>query len=67
MQENMTAMNGMGGPMMTGSGQRGGMAKGGQKDMAGGDMMQHHAMMEKRMDMMQMMQHGQMMESMPAK
>jgi hypothetical protein len=41
----------------------------GMKD---GDMMQCHEMMEKRMDMMQMMmeqmmQHDQMMESMPAK
>ncbi|TAK72432.1 MAG: hypothetical protein EPO19_01775 [Betaproteobacteria bacterium] len=72
MQENMKAMRGMGGPMMMGSGQGGGMAKSGHKHTAGGDMMQHHAMMEKRMDMMQMMmeqmmQHDQAMQSMPAK
>ena len=70
MQESMKAMHGMGGPMMTGSGQRGGMAKGGHKDMAGGAM-KHHEMMEKRMDMMQMMmeqmmQHDQAVESIPA-
>jgi hypothetical protein len=40
--------------------------------MAGSDMMQHHAMMEKCMDMMQMMmeqtmQHDQITESMPVK
>ena len=72
MQDNMKTMRGMGGPTMMG-GQHGGMAmgdkKGGMKD---GDMMKHHAMMEKRMDMMQMMmeqmmQHDQMMGSMPAK
>ena len=75
MQENMKAMRSMGGPMMMGSGQRGGtagMAKGGHKDMAGGDTMKHHEMMEKRMDMMQMMmeqmmQHDQATQSMPAK
>ena len=38
--------------------------------MMGGDMMQHHQMMEKRMGMIQMMmdqmlQHQQMMESVP--
>ena len=67
MQENMKAMRGMGGPMMSG-GMGGGMAMGGPKDAAGGGMamggtkdaaaggmMQHHAMMEKRVDMMQMM------------
>lgn len=42
---------------------------GGMKD---GDMMKYHAMMEKRMDMMQMMmeqmmQHNQAMEPTPAK
>jgi len=72
MQENMKTMRGMGGPMLTGSGQRGGMAMGGQKDMAGGDVMQRQEMMEKRMDTMQMMmeqmlQHDQAMETMPAK
>ena len=72
MQENMKTMRGMGGPMMMASGQSGGMAKDGHKHAAGGDMTQHHAMMEKRMDMMQMMmeqmmQHDQAMGSMPAK
>ena len=73
MQENMKTMRNMGGPMMIGSGQSGGMmAMGRQKDMAGGEMMQHQAMMEKRMDMMQMMmeqmlQHDQAMAPMPAK
>ena len=52
MQENMKTMHAMGGPMMMASGRPGGMAKGGSKKMAGVDMMQHHAMMEKRMDMM---------------
>src|ERR1035437_3481354 len=55
MQENMKAMRGMGGPMMMGSGQPGGMPMGDHKDMKGGDMMKHHDMMEKRMNMMQMM------------
>ena len=59
MQENMKAMHAMGGPMMKGAGEHGGMMK-------------HHEMMEKRMDMMQMMmeqmmQHDQAMDSMPAK
>ena len=72
MQENMEAMHGMGGPMTMGSGQPGGMAMGGKKKMASGDMMQHYAMMEKRMDMMQMMmeqmmQHDQATASMPAR
>ena len=72
MQENMQAMHGMGGPMMMGSGQPGGMAMDGKKKMASGDMMQHHAMMEKRMDMMQMMmeqmvQHDQATAATPAK
>ena len=65
MQENMKAMHGMGGPMMMGSGQRGGMAKGGHKNMADGDMMKHQDMMEKRMDMMQSMMQ-MMMDRMPA-
>ena len=64
MQENMKMMRGMGGPMMMG-GQKGG-------GIMGGDPKQRQEMMEKRMDMMQMMmeqmmQHDQMMESMPAK
>jgi hypothetical protein len=72
MQENMKAMRGMGSPMMMGSGEHGGMKKAGHKHMAEGDMMQHHAMMEKRMDMMQMMmeqmmQHEQAAEPVPAK
>jgi hypothetical protein len=53
MQDNMTAMSGMGG------GQAGGMARGDGKPMAGGDMMQ--------MMMEQMLQHQQAMESLPAK
>ena len=72
MQENMKSMHGMGGPMMMGSSQGGGMAKGGNKEMAGGNMMQHHEMAMKRMDMMQLMmeqmlQHQQVMESMPTR
>ena len=73
MQENMKTMRGMGGPMMTGGGEHGGMKMGGKKDgMMEGDMMKRHGMMEKRMDMMQMMmeqmmQRDQMMQSMPAK
>lgn len=64
MQENMKAMRGMGGPMMKGGGEHGGM-----KD---GDMMKRHEMMANRMDMMQMMmeqmmQHDHAMESTPAK
>ncbi len=73
MQENMKAMRGMGGPMMMGDSHAGDMTKAGKKGgMNNGDMMKHHAMMEKRMDMMQMMMeqmiaHDQMMGSMPAK
>ena len=57
MQENMKAMHGMGG-------QKG--------DMKDGNMMKRHEMMEKRIDMMQMMmeqmmRRDQMKESMPAK
>lgn len=69
----MNTMRNMGGPMMMGSGQSAGMmAMGRQKDMAGGEMMQHQARMEKRMDMMQtmmeqMLQHDQAMAPMPAK
>ena len=72
MQTNMKSMQGMGGPMMSG-GQHGNMMMEGKKAaMSQGDMMKRHAMMEKRMDMMQMMmeqmlQHDQMMEPMPAK
>lgn len=73
MQESMKAMHGMGGGMMRGGGEQSGMAmgakKGGMKD---GDMMKHHAMMENRMDMMQvmmeqMMQRDQVMQQMPGK
>ncbi|MDA8257745.1 MAG: hypothetical protein M0Z99_19300 [Betaproteobacteria bacterium] len=73
MMENMEMMRGMGGPMMMGGGEHGGMKMGDKKGaMMGGDMMQHHEMMEKRMDMMQlmmeqMMQRDQAMGSMPAK
>ena len=71
MQENMKTMRGLGGPMMMASGQRGGTAKGDHKHAAPGDM-KHHEMMEKRMDMMQMMmeqmmQHDQAVESAPAR
>ena len=52
MQENMTTMHGMGGPTM-GCDQRVGTAKGRHKDEAPDDMMKHHEMMEKRMDMLQ--------------
>lgn len=55
MQENMRAMHGMGGPMMMCNDQHGSMAKGDHHDKADGDMMKHHDMMAKRMDMMQMM------------
>lgn len=73
MQESMKAMRGMGGGMMMGGGQHGGMAMGGKKGgMKEGDMMKHHAIMENRMDMMQMMmeqmmQRDQIMQPMPAK
>ena len=52
MQENMETMHGMGGPTM-GCDQRVGKAKGRHKDEAPDDMMKHHEMMEKRMDMLQ--------------
>ena len=70
MQENMKAMHGMGGPMMMGGDRHGGMAMGAHKGMADGDMMKHHDMMEKRMDMMQMMmeqmvQHQKAQETTP--
>jgi hypothetical protein len=74
MQGGMKSMRGMGGPMAMGGGQGGGMAmgEGKGKGMGSGDMMQRHEMMEKRIDMMQlmmaqMMQHEQMSESTPAK
>jgi hypothetical protein len=73
MQENMKTMHGMGGPMMMGSGPHGAMMMGGKKGgMTPSDMMKRDEMMEKRMDMMQMMmeqmiQHDHAMESMPAK
>jgi hypothetical protein len=70
MQDNMKTMRGMGGPMMMGGGQAGGMGMG--KGTAGGDMVKRYDLMENRMDMMQMMmeqmmQHDQMMQSIPAK
>ena len=78
MQESMAMMRSMSKPMPMGGGQGGGMAMGGDKGkpgdkgMMGGDMMQHHHMMQERMGMMtmmmqQMLDHLQMMESMPAK
>jgi hypothetical protein len=72
MQECMKTMRGMSDPMMKDGGEHDGMAKSGHKKMTGDNMMRHHAMMEKRMDMMQMMmeqmlQHDQAMQSMPAK
>jgi hypothetical protein len=78
MQESVAMMESMSKPMMMDGGQPGGMAKGGvkgkpaDKGMMGGDMMQHHHMMQERMGMMtmmmqQMLDHLQMMESMPAK
>jgi hypothetical protein len=71
MQNNMKAMRDMGGPMMMGDGDCGGMMMGGKKGgMADGDMMKRVEMTEERMDMMQMMmeqmmQRDQAMESMP--
>ena len=73
MQENMKAMRGMRGPMMKGGDGHGGMMMDGEKgSMTEGDMMKRHAMMEKRMDMMQMMmeqmtQHEQAREGAPSK
>jgi hypothetical protein len=72
MQQGMKTMHGMAGPMMAGGGPQDGTAAGGHKDMAAGEMMQHHQAMEQRIDMMQMMmeqmmQHEQVRESMPAK
>ena len=78
MQESMAMMRSMSKPMTMHGGQGGGMAMGGDKGkpgdkgMMGGDMMKHHQMMEQRMGMMQtmmeqMLQHQQVMESMPTK
>jgi hypothetical protein len=77
MLASMKAMHGMGGPMMKSGGEHAGMTmgdkKGGMKGgMKEGDMMKRHAMMEKRMDMMQMMmeqmvQRDHAMQSMPAR
>ena len=52
LQDNMTTMHDMGGQPM-GCDPRVGMAEGRNKDMPPGDMMKHHEMMEKRMDMLQ--------------
>ena len=54
MQENMKTMHAMGGPPM-GCDQRVGIAKGRHKDEAPDDMMKHHEMMEKRMDLLQIL------------
>jgi len=73
MQECMATMREQDKAMMTMAGdQGGGMAMGGDKAKVGGDMMKHHQMMESRMGMMEMMmeqmlQHMQMMESVPSK
>ncbi len=72
MLEDMQAMRTMGGPMMMGSDQGGGGAKGNHKQKARGDMTQRQEMMEKRMDMMQMMmeqmlQHDSAMVAAPAR
>ena len=73
MQENMKMMHGMAGPMMIGSGRDSAMMMGGKKGgMTPSDMMKRDEMLEKRMDMMQMMmeqmvQHDHVAESMPAK
>jgi len=78
MQESMAMMRDMSKPMTMDGGQGGGMAMSGDKGktgdngMMGGDMMKHHQMMQERMGMMQtmmdqMLQHQQVMESMPAK
>lgn len=70
MQETMKTMHGMGGSMMTGSGEHRGMTMAGKKSaMTEADMMQCHEMMVARTDMMQMMmeqmmQHDQAMASM---
>jgi hypothetical protein len=72
MQDSMQAMcEGLGAQMTPGGGHHAGITMGDHKDMKGADMMKHHDMMGKRMDMMlmmmeQMMQHHAA-ESMPAK
>src|ERR1035437_3055488 len=72
MQENMKVMHSMGGSMMSG-GQHGVMMLGGKKgEMASSEMMKRNEMMDKRLDMMQMMmeqmiQHARAVELMPAK
>ena len=65
MQENMKAMRGMGGRTMMGGGVHGGMMK-------GGDMKPRREMMEKRMDMMELMMEQMLLrdltkQSLPAK
>jgi len=73
MQECMATMREQDKPMMAmGGDQTGGMAMGGDKAKAGGDMMKHHQMMQSHMGTMEMMmeqmlQHMQMMESVPSK
>jgi len=73
MQETMKTMHSLGGPMMMGSDRHAGMAMTDKKiAMTEADMMQHHTLMENRVDMMQMMmeqmvQHNQAMHSTPAK
>ena len=73
MQVNMNAKRSMGGPLMKGRGEHGAIMMCGSKGgMTDGDMIQCREMMEKRVDMMQMMmeqmiQRDQVMESMPHK
>ena len=72
MQECMATMREHDKPMMMGGDQAGGMAMGGDKAKAGGDMMKHHQKMESRMGMMEMMmeqmlQHMQMMQPVPSR
>jgi len=73
MQECMSTMREQDKPTMAmGGEQAAGMAMGGDKPKAGGDMMRHHQMMESRMGMMEMMmeqmlQHMQMMQQVPSK
>jgi hypothetical protein len=72
MQANMSLMRGMGGPMMMGGGHQGGMSMMGGTRGTTGDMTQRHDMMERRMDMLQMMmeqmlQREQLMQPAPAK
>ena len=56
MQVNMNAMRSMGGPLMKGRGEHGAiMMCGGKGGMTDGDMTRCREMIEKRMDMMQMM------------